>query len=41
MTNILLPWKAAKKRRESTPEKQEMKILNPESNNYAILPKVE
>lgn len=41
MTNILLPWKAAKKKRETSYVKQEMKTLNPGSNNYPVLPIVE
>lgn len=40
MTNILLPWKATKKKRETSREKQEIKILNPGSKDYPVFPVV-
>lgn len=38
MTNTLLPWKATKKKRETSREKQEIKILNPGSKDYPVFP---
>lgn len=41
MTNILLPKKATKKKKETSHEKQEIKILNPGSKDYPMLPIIE
>lgn len=41
MTNTSLPQKATKKKKQTSHQKQEIKILNPGSKDYPLLPRVE